>query len=66
MDDRPRRQQRRYIVRVRVRDVPAELVIAHAADRLDACGAWTSRIGAHVRIDRFDALSFAAVVHVGL
>src|SRR5437868_1713346 len=36
VDDRPRGQNRRHFVRVRIRDVPAELVVADAVDRFRA------------------------------
>src|SRR5437588_1127558 len=52
VNDRPGRQNRRHILRVRIRNVPAELIVADAVERLGARGAGPRGGGADVRIDR--------------
>src|SRR5260221_288663 len=55
VNDRPCRQNRRDLVGVRVRDVPAELIVAHAAEGLGARGGRARGIGADVRVNPLQA-----------
>src|SRR5579863_4759345 len=66
VNDRPCGQQRSHILGVWIRDAPAELVIAHATERLGLRGSGTRRIRPHVRIDGLHALGLAARVEVRL
>ena len=66
MNDRSGRQQRCDLVLVWIRDVPAELIVAHATDGFGTRGTRPRGIASDVRIDRFHAHRFTAVVHVRL
>src|SRR5262249_53515642 len=66
VNDRSGWQQRCDLVLVWIRDVPAELIVAHTTDGFGTRGTRPRGIASDVRIDRFHAHRLTAVVHVRL